>query len=210
MSSYYFYSAVPILLLIGIAVFFGAVEWKRRTREKENLRAIARTLGFTFSEPETSNRFVRMIGEWEMKGTYNRVPVRIYGKKVSGSERSSESTFVDATASCGTKCQLVITRETTLSRIGGSLFGLQDVTTGNEELDRRVVVKGVPNHVVQRIMSNPKLQQELVRLFEHQGLIHVDLHGAHYRQSNSFSDEKALRPLLDALTRTVSALEEAT
>ena len=210
MISYYLWSAVPFLVLIGIAALFGLAAWRRRRTEKENLRGIARTLGFTFTEPETKNRFMRMIGGWEMKGTYNRVPVRVYGKIPPNRESRSESTFVDATANCATKCELMITRETTLSRIGGSLFGLQDVTTGNEELDRRVVVKGVPNHVVQRIVSNQKLQRELVRLFDHQGLIHVDLHGAHYQQSKSFPDDKTLRPLLDALTRTASALEEAT
>lgn len=210
MTSYYLYSAVPFLVLIGIAALFGWREWRRRRNEKDTLRRIARTLGFTFSEPPTKSNFLRMIGEWEMKGTYNRVPVRIYGKKPSDRERSSEVTFVDATAKCATKFELMITRETTLSRIGGSVLGLQDVTTGNADLDNRVVIKGVPTHVVQRITGKPKLQQELVRLFEHPGLIHVDLHGVHYRQGNSFTDEQNLRTLLDAMTRTASALEEAT
>lgn len=97
-----------------------------------------------------------------------------------------------------------------MSRIGGALFGLQDVTTGNEELDRRVVIKGVPAHVVKRTVDHPELQRELLRLFEHEGLIDVDLHGAHYRQSASFEDEQAVRTLLDAMTGTVLALEKAT
>src|SRR5688572_19929735 len=149
MISYYLYSAVPLLIVIGFVLVTGYAAWNRRRGEKETLRSIARTLGFTFSESKTGNRVVRMIGGWEMAGTYNRIPVRIYGKKVPGEERSSESTFIDATANCSTKFELVITRETTVSRIGG-LFGLQDVTTGNEDLDRRVVVKGVPTHVVKR------------------------------------------------------------
>ena len=198
-----------MLILIGIATFFAYAEWKRRKKEKETLRSIARTLGFTFSEPESRSSFVRLIGDWEMKGTYNRIPVRIYGKRVSGQKHSSESTFIDAIANCGPRGQLVITRETTLSRIGGALFGLQDVTTGNADLDRLVVIKGVPTHTVERIVGNPKLQRELARLFEHEGLIHVDLHGAHYRRSRVFTDEQSLRVLLDALTRTAAALEEA-
>jgi hypothetical protein len=210
MTSYYAYSAVPILILIGIAVVAGYAAWNRRRTQKENLRRIARTFGFTFSEPESGSSFVRLIGGWEMTGTYNGIAVRIYGKKVSGPERSSESTFIDATANCRVKCELMITRETTLSRIGGAVFGLQDVTTGNADVDRRVVVKGVPTHIVKRIVDNHKLQQEVVRLFEHDGLIHVDLHGAHYRRSGVLTDDQTLRALLDALTRTASALEKAT
>jgi hypothetical protein len=210
MISYYLYSAVPVLIGIGILVVAGYYAWNRRRGEKETLRNIARTLGFKFSEPESSSSFVRLIGDWEMAGTYNRIPVRIYGKKVSGDEGSSESTFIDATASCRTKFELVITRETAVSRLAGALFGMQDVKTGNEDLDRRVVVKGVPAHVVKRVIDHPELQRELLRLFEHDGSIHVDLHGAHYQQSAVFKDEQAVRSLLDALTRTAAALEKAT
>ena len=210
MIPFYLYSAVPLLIVIGIALFIAYWTWNRRRVEKETLREIARTLDFSFSEPESRSNFVRLIGGWEMAGTYNRMPVRIYGKKVPGQESSSESTFIDATATCSTKFELMITRETTASRMAGALFGLQDVKTGNEDLDRRVVVKGVPNHVVKRVIDHPDLQRELLRLFEHDGSIHVDLHGAHYRQSASFKDAQAVRPLLDALTRTAAALEKAT
>ena len=210
MISFYLYSAVPLLIAIGFVAFIAYRTWNRRRVEKETLRNIARVLGFTFSEPESRSNFVRLIGGWEMAGTYNRVPVRIYGKNVSGQENTSESTFIDATANCNTKFELMITRETTASRIGGGLFGLQDVKTGNDDLDRRVVVKGVPNHVVKRVIDHPDLQRELLRLFEHDGSIHVDLQGAHYRQSASFQDAQAVRSLLDALTRTAAALEKAT
>jgi hypothetical protein len=210
MVPFYFYSAVPLLIVIGIALLIAYWTWNRRRVEKETLRNIARTLGFTFSEPESRSSFVRLIGGWEMTGTYNRVPVRIYGKKVPGQKRSSESTFIDASANCRTKFELMITRETTASRMAGALFGLQDVKTGKEDFDRRVVVKGVPNHVVKRVIDHPELQRELLRLFEHDGSIHVDLHGAHYRQSAGFKDEQTVRSLLDALTRTAAALEKAT
>jgi hypothetical protein len=210
MTPFYLYSAVPLLIVIGIMLFIAYWTWNRRRVEKETLRNIARTLGFTFSEPESRSSFARLIGGWEMTGTYNRVPVRIYGKKVPGQESSSESTFIDASANCNTKFELMITRETTASRMAGALFGLQDVKTGKEDFDRRVVVKGVPNHVVKRVIDHPELQRELLRLFEHDGAIHVDLHGSHYRQSSGFKDEQAVRSLLDALTRAAAALEKAT
>ncbi|HYC58638.1 MAG TPA: hypothetical protein VEK79_03650 [Thermoanaerobaculia bacterium] len=209
MTSYYLWSAVPALIVIGGALLAARAAWNRRRKEKETFRSIARTFGFTFSEPPNSSNFMTVIGDWEMKGTYNRIPVRIYGKRVSGQKNNSESTFVDATANCQTKCQLAITRETTLSRIGGAAFGLQDIATGDADLDRRVVVKGVPIHIVERIARNPKFQRELARLFELDGMIHVDLHGAHYRRSTVFTNEQSLRLLLEAMTRTAAALEEA-
>jgi hypothetical protein len=208
--TFYLYSAAPIVVLLAIGALFAYVARNRRRKEKDQLRTIARSLGFAFSEPPGKNNFVRLIGGWEITGKYNGVPVRIYGKRVSGTERSSESTFVDATANCRTRFELMITRQTTLSRLGGAVLGLQDVLTGNEELDRRIVVKGVPAHVVKRVMENPRLQREVARLFEHEGLIHVDLNGTHFRRSKSFTDEHSLRPLLDSMTRTASALEEAT
>lgn len=210
MLTYYVYSVLPLVVVVGIVALVARRAWTARRREKETLRTIASRLGFKFSEPESGSTFVRMIGGWQMSGTYNRVPVLIYGKKVSDDDGSSESTFIDAAANCQRKFELTIARETTMSRIGGALFGLQDVTTGNAELDRRVVIKGVPTHVVKRTVDHPELQRELMRLFENEGLIHVDLRGAHYRQSASFKDEQAVRTLLDAMTRTVLALEKAT
>lgn len=208
--TYYLYSAAPIVILLAIGSLFGYLEWNRRRKEKDQLRAVARTFGFTFSEPASRSNFLRLIGEWEMSGRYNRVPVRIYGKKASGSKSNTELKCIDATANCRTKFELLITRETLLSRVGGAVFGLQDVPTGNDDLDRSIVVKGVPSHVVKRVVDHQKLQREVARLFEHDGLIYVDLHGVHYRQARSFADEQALRPLLESMTRTASALEEAT
>ena len=210
MLAYYLYSALPVLVVVGIAAFVAWRTWTARRREKEILRTIASRLGLTFSEPETTSNFVRMIGGWQMSGTYNRVPVRIYGKDARGEDSRAETTFIDVAANCQRKFELTIARETTMTRLGGALFGLQDVTTGNEELDRRVVIKGVPTHVVKRTVDHPELQRELLRLFEHEGLIHVDLRGAHYRQSASFKDERSVRTLLDAMTGTVLALEKAT
>ena len=210
MTSYYLYSAVPFLVVGGFVFWAAYAAWSRRRKEKERLRELARTFGFSFSEPESRSNFLRLIGGWEMAGRYNGVAVHMYGKKVSGQNGNSETTFIDATANCRRKFELLITRETTLSRMGGSLLGLQDVTTGNAELDQRVVVKGVPTHLVQRVVDNRDLQRELVRLFEQQGWIHVDLRGAHYRRAEIPADERSLRSLLDALTRTASALETAT
>lgn len=209
MTRFHLYAAIPILLVAGFVFLSAYGAWNRRRREKETLRSIARSLGFTFSEPESRSAFVRLIGDWEMRGRYNGVPVRVYGERVTGQQHTTEVTFIDATAECRTRCQLAITRETTLSRIGGGL-GMQDITTGNEDLDRRVVIKGVPIHIVQRITSNTRLQRELLRLFENEGTLHVDLKGVHYRQGTVFTDEQVLRARLEAMTRTVSALEEAT
>lgn len=208
MTRFHLYAAIPILLVAGFVLLGAYGAWNRRRREKEALRSIARSLGFTFSEPESRSAFVRLIGDWEMRGTYGGVPVRVYGERVTGQRHTTEVTFIDAMAECRTKGQLVITRETTLSRVGGAL-GMQDITTGNEDLDRRVVIKGVPIHIVQRITSNARLQRELVRLFENEGTFHVDLKGVHYRQGTVFTDEQVLRARLEAMTRTVSALEEA-
>lgn len=98
-----------------------------------------------------------------------------------------------------------------MNRLGGALFGLEDVTTGDADLDARVVVKGVPIHIVQGIVGNVRFQQELMRLFEHNGTIYVDQHGAHFRypSRHDATDEQKTRVILNALTRTAAALQEA-
>ena len=210
MTSYHLFSWAPVLVILVIALLAGRSAWNSRRKEKENLRSIASTLGLTFSEPESGSTFMRMIGGWEMKGKYNGVPLRIYGKKVGEDDRTYESQFIEATADCRTKCGLMITRETTLGRIARTVLPLQDVTTGNPELDRRVVIKGVPTDVVKRIVDDERLQRELVKLFELPGMIHVDINGAHFRTSGGLPDAEELRNLLDSLTRTTRALEQAT
>ena len=210
MTGYFLFSYAPIFVLFAIAATIGWVTWKKRVREKEQLRDLARRFGFTYADTELSNGFMRVIGGWEMNGRVNARPVRICGKRNSRSENNSESTFIDVPANCARKFQLVITRETGMSRLANSLLGLEDIATGNAELDQRVVVKGVPVETVERVMRNGELQRELVRLFDHDGVIDVDFKGTRYRSARLPADEQRLRSLLDALTRTASALERAT
>jgi hypothetical protein len=103
----------------------------------------------------------------------------------------------------------MITRETTLSRFGKAVFKMEDIQTTNEELNRTVVIKGVPQHFVTRIVNNTRLQEELLQLFQLDGIIYVDQHGAHFRCGGTLLDEPLYRKVLDQLTKTASALEQA-
>jgi len=49
----------------------------------------------------------------------------------------------------------------------------------------------------------------LLALFEIEGTIHVDQHGAHFQQPGVLVDEVLYRKLLEKLSRTASSLENA-
>jgi hypothetical protein len=227
MIDYWLYSWGPFLIIGAIFCLIGYRAYSSRIRQKEKLKNIAVHLGFTFSDEgtddesagaiQTSNqelspmrRFLRTIAGWQMKGRMNGVETKIYTKKISSGKHSHEYTCIDALIPWNSSSSLLITRETSLSRLGKAIFDMQDIQTGNEDLDRRVVMKGAPEHFVKRILLDSSLQAELLSLFELEGTIFVDQHGVHFQTPQAIVDEQRYRQLLDRLTRTASALERAT
>jgi hypothetical protein len=223
MIGYWLYSWAPFLIIAAIFVWIAYRAYAKRLQEKQQLKRIAILFGFTFSDGEATETapppvsgqtaenggFLRTISGWHMKGRYNGVETKIYSKKISSGKHSVEHTLIDASTKWNSSSSLVITRETTLGRLGKAIFDMQDIKTGHEELDRRLIIKGVPEQFVKRIMQDANLQQELLSLFEIEGSIYVDRNGAHFQTKGTLVDEQQYRKLLDHLTRTASALEHA-
>ena len=235
MIEYYLYNYAPHLFFIALIAIVFYVAYRKRAGQKERLKKIALHLGLKFSDQEielsephegltdsestetgSSEKtnaladMVRLISGWRMEGRYDAVQVRIFSKRTHGSERSqTESTCISAFAKWESNCSLMITRETMLSRLGKSVLNMKDINTTNDELNRLVVIKGVPEHFVKRIVDNSALQQELLKLFRLEGMIYVDQHGVHFRKSGTVVDEELYRKLLTQLTRTASSLEQA-
>jgi hypothetical protein len=233
---YYLYNYAPhifLIALIGVIFYFA---YRKRVGQKERLRKIALHLGLKFSdqemewsephegltdsvepvEPAGSKKatpvadMVRLVSGWRMEGRYNGMQVRIFSKRMHGTERSkTESTCISAFAKWESNCSLMITRETMLSRLGKAVLTMQDINTTNEALNRNVIIKGVPEHFVKRIVENSAFQQDLLQLFQLEGMIYVDQHGAHFRKSGTVLDEELYRKVLNQVTKTASALERA-
>lgn len=238
MIGYYLYNYAPHIIVIGVALLIFYFSFRKRVQQKERLKKIAMRFGFEFSDqivdlnepdygltdvaskstattgPEETNRLtdmVRVVSGWRMEGRFNGVQIRIYSTRGRrGSERSStESTRMSAFGRWQSNSSLMVTRETTLSRLGKAVLNMQDIQTSNEELNRKVVIKGVPENFVKRIVDDAGLQRELLQLFELDGMIYVDQHGAHYQKQGTLLDEELYRKVLEQLTRTASALERA-
>ena len=88
MFEYYLFSAAPVLLLIGIAVLAGRGALKRRRKDRDAITAFGRTYGLTVTAAPSTNDFNIGIGPWEMKGTFNGVPIHVYGKSQSHDGRT--------------------------------------------------------------------------------------------------------------------------
>ena len=228
----YLYYYAPHLILAGVVLLISIWTYKKRAGQKHHLKRIALNLGLKYSdmlveptdavgelepiEPKVSERanrlaeMVETVSGWRMEGKYEGVTVRIYSTKRNGTERKqTESTCMSALAKWEPYCSLMIARTNILDKLGTSVLKMQDIQTTNEELNELVVIKGLPEHFVKKILDDSAFQHELLELFRLDGMIHVDQKGAHFRRRGTMVDEPMYRRILDHLTRTASALERA-
>jgi hypothetical protein len=101
---------------------------------------------------------------------------------------------------------LSLSGEGLFSKVGKS-FGMQDIETGDAEIDERYVIKGQPEAEVVRLLSSIGLRQKLLTL---RGL-NVEVKGqqVYYHKRGAEANPDALEALLDVLGDLAQAVERS-
>lgn len=89
-----------------------------------------------------------------------------------------------------------------------SRVGVQDLRTGNERFDREVVIQGNAPAEITALFSQPEVQQAVLDVFQTR-MSTIDDDGVHGRLDDDGADPAAIRPMLDAVTRAVLAIDNA-
>jgi hypothetical protein len=87
----------------------------------------------------------------------------------------------------------------------GKLVGMKEITLGDEELDRRLFIRGEPELPVQRLFSNAMLRQKLLEA--RLGNIMVNDRTVSYQRRGFESNPETMQSLFDLLVEIAMSVE---
>jgi hypothetical protein len=143
---------------------------------------------------------------WRICGDYKSVGVSI--RKVErGSGKSKRSyTRFESNFKRPLEFSLTISSEDFFTRVGKSLFGLQDIETGNSELDRLARIKSDNVNGARSWLSSSGRQQALISLLMQHPEAEINQAGVALESRGFKPDLNEYRAALDALTSCVERL----
>lgn len=139
---------------------------------------------------------------WQLTGKWNGAPVRVYSEKAKSN--SGRYTVVRAETENTKTLGLHIVAERFLSTLGN-----KDITLGNEELDKMILVKANDPDQAKMLLMSPTLQDAILQAFKFSKAINIEDQSVTFYHPGTLLDEEILRTALDHVTRTALALRSA-
>ncbi len=139
---------------------------------------------------------------WEMKGKWNGVPVRVYSEKTKSN--SGRYTVVRADTENTKPLGLHIVAERFLSTLGN-----KDITVGNEELDKMILVKANDADQAKMVLMSPTLQDAMLQAFKFSKAFNIEDQSVTFYHPGNLQDEEKLRAALDHASRIAQGLRSA-
>lgn len=146
---------------------------------------------------------MQLLGRrWDMSGTYNSVKVHIYPILRQQGRRAVAYTKVVALFKKNFNAGLQISKEGFFSKMGKALGG-QDLQTGNEEFDKKFIIKGTNESVILALLQKPEVQKAISDLFAANGDAFINDEGFGIERLGTITKEEVYRSLLDQLAMAV-------
>ena len=194
-------NAFPVLIVVGIvlvmvlAIVFAVWRGRARTQAWEEFAAQS---GLSYER----GKFMRRPA---ISGTYRSHELRMDTFTRSSGESSTTYTQVVLSVSNPGGMQLELAPENVFNKVGRAL-GMQDIETGDAELDGRYIIKGQPESAVLRVLMQINLRQKLLEA-KH---FHVKLRDntLRYERQGVESNPEALKSLFDLLSDLADSLEK--
>ena len=103
-----------------------------------------------------------------------------------------------------TSAYLALYQESVFSKIG-KFFGMQDVQVGDEDFDRRFIIKSRPENYVVGLLMTGDLRQKLLEARS----VNIELDGRelHFEQIGFLTKQDYLRSVFDLLSDVAGAIE---
>ena len=194
------FCAMQVLFFAGIfALVFGALYFTRQAQQKAWGELAART-GLTF----------------EPGGFFGPVP------RVTGAYRSHSLTLDTFTRGSGkhrhtytrivlfvnnqANVYLALYQEGVFSKIG-KFFGMQDIQVGDEEVDRKFIIKSKPENYAASLFTSISLRDQLLKT----RTLNVEVDGREltFEQMGLLTDVEYLKFLFDLLCQLAERVEQA-
>jgi len=190
---------LPFLIAIGLLVLFGMIAYLRRQARQQAWSELAARTGLTF-ESRSIFAPMRVAGNYRGRSLTLDTFTRHSGK--------NSTTYTRIQLGTNNPCalSLAIYDENVLSKLGKAL-GMQDIQTGDDELDRRFTIKGQPEQVIANLFTSIGLRQKLLEARS----VHVEVRGqqVYWQQRGAESNADYLQFLFDLLSDLAEAVDHA-
>ena len=125
------------------------------------------------------------VGSGRHRRTYTRVVIQI-NNRVNG--------------------KLAIYQETIFSQLGKAL-GMQDIQTGDEELDKRFILKGQPENFALSVLNSVNLRQALLQTRAPN--VHLEGNSLRHSEQGVVTDPERTQAVLELLSQIAEGVERA-
>ena len=188
---------IPFLIIAGILV----VGYFNQQRIVRAWRDLAERSGLTCEAP----RFV-LLQEPRVFGVYRGRSLTL-DTYTTGSGRSRTTyTRIRIAVDNRANGSLALYDETIFSKIGKAL-GMQDIQTGDEEIDKRFILKGQPETFALGVLNSINLRQKLLQARALS--IHLDGPELKFSQHGVVADVERLQFLFELLSDVADGAERA-
>jgi hypothetical protein len=142
---------------------------------------------------------------WDIEGRLHGVSVRIFPANVG---KTGNHTGLTARFRTPLAIGLDLSAQTALDWLS-KVAGVQDLRTGNEAFDRRVMIRAKSEAPALALLRSPAVHQPLLEAFGINDLTRVDDYGVHAILHGVRTDPQEIRTLFDLLIRASMAIDSA-
>ena len=190
---------LQILFFVGIfALVFGIVYFSRQAQQRAWGELAART-GLTF-EP---GRFFGPVPH--VTGTYRSRPLTLDTFTRGSGKHQHTYTRIVLYVDNPANVYLALYQESVFSKIG-KFFGMADIQIGDEEVDRRFIIKSKPESFAASLFTSISLRQQLLQA----RVLNVEADGREltFEQVGLLNDVEYLKFLFDLLCQLAERVEQ--
>ncbi len=188
-----------IIILLEMVFFVGVFGWiflSRRARDKA-WRELAESAGLTF-EPGG------FLGSPRVTGTYRGHTLTLDTFTRGTGKSRQVYTRIVLFVNNQENAYLALYQEGVFSKIG-KFFGMQDIQVGDEDLDRKFIIKSRPENFAASLLLIGNLRQRLLE----SGSLNIELDGRelHFERIGVLTNQENLRSVFDLLSDLAAAVE---
>ncbi len=221
--------AVPCLFFVVVVPIVLASSVALGRRERRRAQALAEALGLEYAEPNAlfesaidgaatdarhaavAKGFVvgvlSLLSPWRIRGTRGGRTVGIeIVRRGSGKNKSVYTRFVVENAPV-LALGLEVRREGMLAKLGKSLGGGADLTTGDPHFDGRALVRAADADAARTLLSRSTVKESLLALFDVAGSAVVTDHEIAAEIAGRILEPEKARRYLDPMIEVSRALE---
>jgi hypothetical protein len=207
------------VIFIGWTLLSIPIVYRFLRRNRERMRSVADELGFTFhggddqspGAPEQGfgRRLLQILKPWRITGSRDGVAVAIYLESRGGGKSRTTYSIVEASFPRPLPFTLRMGRETSLTRFGKAVFGIQDIEIGSDRLDAGVRIRTSDAERARRLLADAGVQERILAALQAFPTVIVTERAVIWEKRATVRNTETWRAAIEAVVPVVVALRSA-